>query len=506
MRRDQVVGLTLDQQEANNITVMEWSASSKAIEQCLAMGQSEGTQILCKNYVRILAIQRKDDQQTTVLVCGTHAFQPQYRKMGVSHHNGKWKWISGPEEGKGLCPFHPGYNATGFFAQDKRLYVGTVLDFGGIDPVIYRRPHEDDEKDHPLRTEQYDLKQLNEPHFVNSMEDDDYVYFFFRERACEVFQCGKVPDPRPGSTLVNDSTLLSEYAVNFIKLYPFMYDHVQPIYQEPIFVLSQDENNARLSRIVVDENITIEDGGIRDVIFVGTDDGRVLKIVYNEDEAAEKVNAVVVEELEVFGNAKRVVNMYRYREEGEPAKIVVIGDEQIKALLVHRCDLVKSCSDCVKLQDPYCAWDTIDNHCAKVGNGSNENKPFRYVQDVRSGKNLRCPEIMSHLGNAGESKGMILNAISEDSEPARRPQRNATIVGSRLPSHSESDGLLTSQKNELFSAGPMAATEGSLDENGKILITAVVCSVVFLMAGFLAGFQFNRQCRTAPDSYPALEK
>ena len=24
------------------------------------------------------------------------------------------------------------------------------------------------------------------------MEDDDYVYFFFRERACEVSQCGKV--------------------------------------------------------------------------------------------------------------------------------------------------------------------------------------------------------------------------------------------------------------------------------------------------------------------------
>ena len=77
--------------------------------------------------------------------------------------------------------------------------------------------------------------------------------------------------------------------------------------------------------------------------FIIADDGRVLKIVYNEDEEAEKANAVVVEELEVFGNAKRVVNMYRYREEGKPAKIVVIGDEEIKALPVHRCHLLKAC-------------------------------------------------------------------------------------------------------------------------------------------------------------------
>ena len=72
------------------------------------------------------------------------------------------------------------------------------------------------------------------------------------------------------------------------------------------------------------------------------DDGRVLKVIYNEDEDAEKVHAVMVEELEVFDNA-RVVNMYRYREDGKHPKIVVIGDKQIKALPLHRCDRVKSC-------------------------------------------------------------------------------------------------------------------------------------------------------------------
>ncbi|CAG0897781.1 unnamed protein product [Darwinula stevensoni] len=344
---------------------------------------------------------------------------------------------------------------------DKRLYVGTVLDFGGLDPVIYRKPREGDENDYPLRTEQYDLKQFNDPQFVNSMEDDHYVYFFFRERACEVSRCAKVPIPRPGSKEVNDTTLLTEYASCFFKLYPFMYDHVQPLHQQPIFVISQDKNNARLNRIVVDERITGVNGSTHDVIFAGTDDGRVLKIIYNEDEVAEKVNAVVIEDSEVLGMTKRVVNMYRYREEGKPAKIVVIGDELIKALPVHRCDLVKTCSDCVKLQDPYCAWDTMDKgHCTEVANGSNEIKLFRYVQDIRSGNSSQCPQLVSHSKDAGESKGTMHNDFSE-----------------------------------LLAAGATAATGRSLDKKGKILITAVVCSVVCLMAGFLVGSLFTRKFR-----------
>ena len=31
-----------------------------------------------------------------------------------------------------------------------------------------------------------------EPDFVSSMEDKDYVYFFFRESAVEYINCGKV--------------------------------------------------------------------------------------------------------------------------------------------------------------------------------------------------------------------------------------------------------------------------------------------------------------------------
>ena len=41
-----------------------------------------------------------------------------------------------------------------------------------MDPIIYRDP---------LRTPQFDSTYLNNPSFVGSFDDEDFVYFFFRE-------------------------------------------------------------------------------------------------------------------------------------------------------------------------------------------------------------------------------------------------------------------------------------------------------------------------------------
>ena len=38
----------------------------------------------------------------------------------------------------------------------------------------------------------YLCSPLSAPDFVRSLEDGDYVYFFFREQAVEYINCGKV--------------------------------------------------------------------------------------------------------------------------------------------------------------------------------------------------------------------------------------------------------------------------------------------------------------------------
>ena len=70
-----------------------------------------------------------------------------------------------------------------FYSLGGELYSGTVADFSGSDPLILKQK---------IRTDQYDAKQLNSPDFVSTVEDEDHVYFFFRESAVEHINCGKV--------------------------------------------------------------------------------------------------------------------------------------------------------------------------------------------------------------------------------------------------------------------------------------------------------------------------
>lgn len=78
---------------------------------------------------------------------------------------------------------------------DGHLYSATVADFSSADPLIYREPQ---------RTEQYDLKQLNQPDFISTVDYKEHVYFFFRETAMEYMNCGKTVYSRVARVCKND--------------------------------------------------------------------------------------------------------------------------------------------------------------------------------------------------------------------------------------------------------------------------------------------------------------
>lgn len=78
---------------------------------------------------------------------------------------------------------------------EDNLYVATVAQFSGADPLIYRSP---------LRTEQFNPKHLNAPNFVSSMHHDEHVYFFLRETAVEYINCGKTVYSRVARVCTKD--------------------------------------------------------------------------------------------------------------------------------------------------------------------------------------------------------------------------------------------------------------------------------------------------------------
>uniref|UniRef100_A0A1B0D2H2 Uncharacterized protein n=1 Tax=Phlebotomus papatasi TaxID=29031 RepID=A0A1B0D2H2_PHLPP len=314
--------------------------------------------------------------------------------------------------GQAVCPYDPQHNSTAVFA-DNELYSGTVADFSGSDPIIYREP---------LQTEQYDSLSLNAPNFVSSFTQGDFVYFFFRETAVEYINCGKsvysrvarvckwdkggphrfrnrwtsflksrlncsmpgdfpfyfneiqsasnliegryghtnskliygvfttppnsipgsavcafslqdiadtfegnfkeqsginsnwlpvnsakVPDPRPGSCH-NDSRTLPDLTLNFIKTHSLMDENVPAFFGQPILI--RTSTMYRFTQIAVDPQIKTPGGKTYDVIFVGTDHGKIIKAV-NADSAdsSKKATSVVIEELDVLAKSEPIRNM-----------------------------------------------------------------------------------------------------------------------------------------------------------------------------------------------------
>uniref|UniRef100_A0A915PVP5 Sema domain-containing protein n=1 Tax=Setaria digitata TaxID=48799 RepID=A0A915PVP5_9BILA len=199
----------------------------------------------CHNYVRILA---KDDGKG-ILICGTNAFQPMCRKYEREKY-GEYRQ-SLEFSGLGIAPYDPSHNST-FLRDGDLLYAGTVSDFSGADPLIHRR-NVTKIVDLGIRTERNDVKFLNEPHFVGSFRDDEYVYIWLREQAVEHESCSDSAiysriarlcrsdcgGPRPYS---NEWTSFVKARLNcsIPGHYPFYFDQIEAIAPPVIRPYSSD--------------------------------------------------------------------------------------------------------------------------------------------------------------------------------------------------------------------------------------------------------------------------
>uniref|UniRef100_A0A8C3GDA7 Semaphorin 3E n=1 Tax=Cairina moschata TaxID=8855 RepID=A0A8C3GDA7_CAIMO len=184
---------------------------------------------------------------------------------------------------------------------------------------------------------------------------------------------GKVPYPRPGScaSKVNGGlyTTTKDYpdeAVHFARSHPLMYQPIKPVHKRPILVKTDGKYN--LKQIAVDR-VEAEDGQY-DVLFIGTDNGIVLKVITIYNQETESMEEVILEELQVFK-----VNCQQ----------LYIGSESVVAQVkFHQCDMYgTACADCCLARDPYCAWDGIS--CSRYyPTGMQAKRRFRR-QDVRHG-------------------------------------------------------------------------------------------------------------------------
>lgn len=181
-----------------------------------------------------------------------------------------------------------------------------------------------------------------------------------------------VPRPRPGSCIA-DSTTMPEEAAAFARANPLMADAVPNFFGSPLVVHAGVDND-RFTQIAIDPQVPALDGRRYDVLFVGTDQGRVLKMINVAGAGAKTKDATVhVETLRVLEKPMSVRNLMLYRERtgnaiddsaSDSAHLLVVSDQEVRRVPLQFCSRADSCVSCVALRDPYCAWDNDKQTCA----------------------------------------------------------------------------------------------------------------------------------------------
>ncbi|XP_038124788.1 sema domain, immunoglobulin domain (Ig), transmembrane domain (TM) and short cytoplasmic domain, (semaphorin) 4Ba [Cyprinodon tularosa] len=166
---------------------LTWKTPERKREECSFKGKD--LQKDCFNYIKILL----QKNSTLLYVCGTYAFSP----ICAYIRTGDFSFVRSDageivtEDGRSRCPFNPEYKSTAIMA-DGELYAGTVSNFQGNEPIIYKSLSQGT----ALKTEN-SLNWLQDPAFVGSayiqeslpkgnlVGDDDKIYFFFSEAGKE---------------------------------------------------------------------------------------------------------------------------------------------------------------------------------------------------------------------------------------------------------------------------------------------------------------------------------
>ncbi|KAG7478172.1 hypothetical protein MATL_G00077570 [Megalops atlanticus] len=233
---------------------------------------------------------------------------------------------------------------------------------------------------------------------------------------------GRIPHPRPGTCpsetydpLHKSTRDFPDNVVSFMRGHQLMWEPVLPINRRPVFM--RVSAPYRLQRIVVDR-VEAEDGPY-DVLYLGTDNSKVLKVISIPNENWE-TEEVILEQLTVF---QRPTPILRMELSTKRQLLYVSSDVGVAQLTLQRCELYgQACADCYLARDPYCAWDgTV---CSSYF-PSNKRRARR--QDVRYGDpRSQCHDLED--GSEGPEEKVIYGVESNSTFLECVPRSQQTAV------------------------------------------------------------------------------
>ncbi|XP_065165255.1 semaphorin-1A-like isoform X2 [Atheta coriaria] len=305
----------------------------------------------------------------------------------------------------------------------------------------------------------------------------------------------KIPNPRPGQC-VPDSRILPENNVNFVKTHSLMENSVPAMFGKPILI--RVSLQYRFTAIAVDAQVATVDDGLFDVIYVGTDNGKVLKLV-NVALNNETARAIVISENVILPNGLPITQLKIAPGHG---KVIVVGRDEVRLAEILHCNSMKSCGACVQLQDPHCAWNTKKLSCVSLDKTRTLKRAL--IQDIYKGDESKCR-------TAG------VPSTAPDSEEKKNPK----IITNDIDKEIESTIQETKQIDPLLAVNDLNDCENEVDghincavKQRLVIYTAETlqmwvlgAAILCLLMGFISGYVFSRKFHPQQDfTAPFIEQ
>ncbi|XP_018331529.1 semaphorin-1A [Agrilus planipennis] len=288
----------------------------------------------------------------------------------------------------------------------------------------------------------------------------------------------RVPLPRPGQC-VNDSRQLPGNVAMFARTHSLMESAVPAIHGKPLLI--RVSLQYRFTAINVDAQVHTVNDETFDILYIGTDDGRILKVVNVHH--ADSFKGVVISENTVFSNGSPVKQIKTAPGYGN---VIAVTKDQVRLVNLNHCSKVTDCRKCVELQDPHCAWDTKKFQCVTVEGTSNNNRRSYLIQNIMRGMDRRCwAPTDEKLSEEKESEDdNIKNEIIDDYKDGR----NSVFTNSKERDHDYEDVLADKSIS-------------GCTVRQRLHIVIIGSSLVSLFLGFIGGYIFSKKFHHQPQ-YP----
>ncbi|NXM07243.1 SEM3D protein, partial [Tyrannus savana] len=168
---------------------------------------------------------------------------------------------------------------------------------------------------------------------------------------------GRVPYPRPGTCpsetydpLLQSTKDFPDEVISFMRSHQLMWEPVYPQGRQPVLV--RVNVPYRLRRLLVHRLET--EGRHYDLLFLGTDEGKVLKVGLAGG-VSRGTEVISLEEISVTKVPSPILDMKLSPKRQE---LFVSSTHGLVQLSLYRCEHYgKTCTDCCLARDPYCTWD-----------------------------------------------------------------------------------------------------------------------------------------------------